>query len=304
MADYDNDGWKDLFVTNGYFRDYTNLDFINYMENYVQSKGRLKREDVLEIINQMPSSNLNNYMFRNLEGTSFSNDTEELGLNQSANSNGAAYADLDNDGDLDLIVNNINKPAFLYRNESQNAIRNFIKAKLIGEGGNTSGIGSKVVIYNGDKEQSLEQIPNRGYLSTVSNILNFGLGNEDSIDSLVVHWNSGKRQALLNVDANQLVTLEEKNAQAFQRTKSETNALFEEITAPVSFIHKNETVNDFKRQSLLLKQPSHSGPCMVKGDINSDGLEDIFVGGSTGQVGALFVQTINGDFKRKNGKGF
>ena len=304
LADYDNDGWKDLFVTNGYFRDYTNLDFINYMENYVQSKGRLQREDVLEIINQMPSSNLNNYMFRNLGGTSFSNDTEELGLNQSANSNGAAYADLDNDGDLDIIVNNINKPAFVYRNESQNAKRNFIKAKLIGEGSNTSGIGSKVVVYNGDNEQSLEQIPNRGYLSTVSNILNFGLGNENSIDSLVVYWNSGKRQVLLDVDTNQMVILEEKNGQAFQRTKTGTNAIFEEITAPISFVHKNETVNDFKRQSLLLRQPSHSGPCMVKGDVNNDGLEDIFVGGSTGQVGTLFIQNGNGDFNRKTVKDF
>ena len=299
LADYDNDGWKDIFVTNGYYRDYTNLDFINYMENYVQTKGRLKREDVLEIINQMPSSNLSNYIFKNLGGATFENATKALGLDQTANSNGAAYADLDNDGDLDLIVNNINKPAFIYRNESQNASKNFLKVKLNGESQNTSGIGSRVVIYHNNSKQSLEQIPTRGYLSTVSNILNFGLGKESSIDSLVVDWNSGKRQVLLNVDANQIVTLEEKNGKAFKRFKTIPTSIFNEIGPPISFDHKNAPINDFKRQSLLLNQPSHSGPCMAKGDVNNDGLEDIFIGGSSGQSAALFVQNGNGGFIRK-----
>ncbi len=299
LADYDNDGWKDLFVTNGYYRDYTNLDFINYMENYVQSKGRLKREDVLEIINQMPSSNLSNYLFKNLGGTTFENATKEFGLDQTANSNGAAYADLDNDGDLDLIVNNINKPAFIYRNESQNKTKNYLKVKLQGENKNTSGIGSRVVLYNNNSKQSLEQIPNRGYLSTVSNILNFGLGQEDTIDSLVIDWNNGKRQVLLNINANQLVTLEEKNAQALKKTKSIPTSTFTEISPAISFDHKNVAINDFKRQSLLLNQPSHSGPCMAKGDVNNDGLEDIFIGGSSGQSASLYVQNSNGDFIRR-----
>ncbi|MGB5499076.1 MAG: VCBS repeat-containing protein [Maribacter sp.] len=299
LADYDNDGWKDLFVTNGYYRDYTNLDFINYMENYIQSKGRLKREDVLEIINQMPSSNLSNYIFKNLGGTTFENATKELGLDQTANSNGAAYADLDNDGDLDLIVNNINKPAFIYRNESQSTSKNYLKVKLIGESKNTSGIGSRVIIYNNNGKQSLEQIPNRGYLSTVSNILNFGLGKELTIDSLIINWNSGKRQVLSNVAANQLVTLEEKNAQAFKKIKVIPTPTFRETTPAISFDHKNVPINDFKRQSLLLNQPSHSGPSMAKGDVNNDGLEDIFIGGSNGQSAALFVQKENGDFVRK-----
>lgn len=299
LADYDNDGWKDLFVTNGYYRDYTNLDFINYMENYVQTKGRLKREDVLEIINQMPSSNLSNYIFMNLGGTIFENATKALGLDQTANSNGAAYADLDNDGDLDLIVNNINKPAFIYRNESQSTSKNYLKVKLSGESQNTSGIGSRVVIYINNSKQSLEQIPNRGYLSTVSNILNFGLGKENTIDSLVIDWNSGKRQVLLNVDANQLVTLEEKNAQVLKKIKSTPTSSFKEITPVISFDHKNVAINDFKRQSLLLNQPSHSGPCMTKGDVNNDGLEDVFIGGSIGQSASLFVQNGNGSFIRK-----
>ncbi len=304
LADYDNDGWKDLFVTNGYFRDYTNLDFINYMENYVQSKGRLKREDVLEIINQMPSSNLSNYIFKNQEGTTFSDVTEKFGLNRASNSNGAAYADLDNDGDLDLIVNNINKPAFIYRNETQNEGKNYLRVKLLGAGKNTTGIGSKITIHNNRNQQSLEQIPTRGYLSTVSNILNFGLGNATKIDSLIVHWNSGKRQALHNVAANQTVTLEETNGKKFNRTKTLSTTTFEGITPPIPFDHKNTAINDFKRQSLLLNQPSHSGPCMVKGDVNNDGLEDIFIGGSSGQSASLFVQNSKGRFNRKLIKAF
>ncbi|MBT8299186.1 MAG: VCBS repeat-containing protein, partial [Maribacter sp.] len=304
LADYDNDGWKDLFVTNGYYRDYTNLDFINYMENYVQSKGRLKREDVLEIINQMPSSNLSNYLFKNLGGTTFENATKEVGLDQAVNSNGAAYADLDNDGDLDLIVNNINKPAYIYRNESQNTTKNYLKVKLHGETKNTSGIGSRVVLYNNKRKQSLEQIPNRGYLSTVSNIMNFGLGQVNTIDSLVIDWNSGKRQVLPNVDANQLVTLEEKNAQLSKKIKTSPTSIFREITPIIPFDHKNTAINDFKRQSLLLYQPSHSGPCMTKGDVNNDGLEDIFIGGSSGQGATLYVQNSTGDFVPKKNSAF
>ena len=299
LADYDNDGWKDLFVTNGYFRDYTNLDFINYMENYVQSKGRLKREDVLEIIKEMPSSNLTNYMFLNQNGITFLNRTKELGLDQSANSNGAAYTDLDNDGDLDLITNNINKPAFVYRNESQNTSNNYLKIKLKGEGSNTSGIGSKISIYTKDKNQFLEQIPNKGYLSSVSNVLNFGLGKEDVLDSLVIKWNSGKQQTLKNVTANQLVTLEEKNAAYIKNTPLKPASIFKEIPSPIQFENQNIPINDFKRQSLLLYQPSHSGPCMVKGDINNDGLDDVFIGGSSGQSAVLFIQLDNQNFTKK-----
>ncbi|HMB63178.1 MAG TPA: VCBS repeat-containing protein, partial [Eudoraea sp.] len=132
LADYDNDGFKDLFVTNGYYRDYTNLDFINYMDDFVKSRGRLMREDVLDIIQQMPSSNLTNYYFSNKDGVTFSEETKTFGLDQASNSNGAAYADLDNDGDLDLIVNNINKPAYVYRNESGGNNANSLSVELRG----------------------------------------------------------------------------------------------------------------------------------------------------------------------------
>lgn len=299
FADYDNDGDKDLFVTNGYFRDYTNLDFINYMENYVQSKGRLQRTDVLNIIEQMPSSNLTNYMFSNTDGIDFANVTDTFGMDQPANSSGAAYADLDNDGDLDLIVNNINTPAFIYRNEAQKKGRNYLAVKLQGEKGNTNGIGTKVSVFYEDKEQHLEQSPARGYLSTVSSVLHFGLGDSKQVDSLLVRWNSGLRQVMRSISSNQTLVLEETNAKKAIPKGEESIALLSEVSSPLSFVSTASSVNDFKRQSLLIAQPSHSGPIMAKADINKDGLEDIVIGGTQGQAAQLFLQGENQGFRKK-----
>ncbi|MCJ7467981.1 MAG: VCBS repeat-containing protein [Maribacter sp.] len=301
LADYDNDGWKDLFVTNGYYRDYTNLDFINYMENYVKSKGRLKREDVLEIIKEMPSSNLTNYMFVNTHGAAFTNETKAYGLDQPANSNGAAYVDLDNDGDLDLIVNNINKPAFIYRNEEQNTGNRYLQVKLIGEKLNTEGIGSKVTLFSKGQRQGLEQIPTKGYLSTVSPILNFGLGKEVIIDSLVVQWNSGKKQTLLNINADERLVLNEKDAKISKQAHVVAYApIFKQVPSPISYKNEDTGENDFKRQSLLISQLSHAGPCLITGDVNKDGLEDVFIGGAQNEAAAIFLQQKNQRFTKIN----
>ena len=133
FADYDNDGWKDLYVTNGYTRDYTNMDFLKYMNDYIQTKGRLRREDVLEVLQNMPASNVSNYLFKNNGDLTFANVGKQWGIDTPSNSNGAAYADLDNDGDLDLIVNNVNLPAFVYRNEASSMLKNhFLQVKLNG----------------------------------------------------------------------------------------------------------------------------------------------------------------------------
>ncbi len=298
FADFNNDGWKDLFVSNGYFRDYTNLDFINYMENYVQSKGRLKREDVLEIIKKMPSSDIHNYMFINNKGISFRDKTLDFGMDEASNSNGAAYADLDNDGDLDLIVNNINKPAFIYENKSPLSNSSYLKIKLEGVDKNTSGIGSKVVLYNNGKQQNVEQISTRGYLSTVSNILHFGLGNIKVVDSLHVLWNTGKQQSLYQVNTNQLLTLKESEASIIKYKKNSVATVFNEIKSPIS--HKNISleINDFKRQPLLLSEFSHQGTIVKKEDVNSDGREDVFVGGEKGQASKIYLQTAGNKFSK------
>ncbi|MEX0287803.1 MAG: VCBS repeat-containing protein [Flavobacteriaceae bacterium] len=300
LADYDNDGWKDLYVTNGYFRDYTNLDFINYMEDYVQSKGRLKRKDVLEIIEKMPSTDLTNYLFMNQGGVDFTNKTAEYGLDHPSNSNGAAYADLDNDGDLDLIVNNINKPVFIYRNDAENSEKNYLQIKLQGAGANTQGLGAKVSIYKDKNIQTQEQITTRGYLSTVSPILHFGLGTETAVDSLIVRWNSGKIQKFAQLDAGQLLVLNEKEAKNYNPISNLSSTLLQEVKSPIDHASEVISVNDFKRQSLLINQFSHTGPTFAKGDLNQDGLEDVFVGGGKGQAAALYLQQTNGNFKEVN----
>lgn len=301
LADYDNDGWKDLFVTNGYFRDYTNLDFIKYMDDFVQAKGRLQRTDVLEIISHMPASNVVNYIFANENGLKFSNKTKDWGMNRPSNSNGAAYADLDNDGDLDLIINNINEPAFIYQNEAQkNKDSHYLQIALQGEGLNTQGLGAKVTLLSNGMTQTLEQVSSRGYLSAVSPVLHFGLGAATSVDSLVINWPSGKQQILTNIKANQRLTLAEKDATGKASFSTPAMAtLFDNVSSPVSYQHLQAKINDFDRQPLLIHALSYAGPCMAKGDANGDGLEDIFVGGASGQAAALFLQQSDKKFIQK-----
>ncbi len=296
-ADYDNDGWKDLYVTNGYKRDYTNLDFINYMDEFVKKKGRLVREDVLEIIANMPASNVVNYMFRGGEGGVFSNATKSWGMEQPANSNGAAYADLDNDGDLDLIVNNINKPAFIYENKSGKNAGHYLQIQLKGEGMNTQGIGAKVRVYSSGRQYVSEQYPARGYLSAVTSVLHIGLGNAANVDSLTITWQSGKQEKLTGVAANSTLILEEKNAKVAKQKKAHLpESIFSSTPPPIKYINPPLAARDFDRQKLLLSELSTNGPCMVKGDLNGDKLDDIFIGGAAGQSAAIYFQAKNGSF--------
>jgi len=297
FADYDNDGWKDLFVTNGYYRDFTNLDFINYMNEYVQEKGRLQREDVMDIIKDMPSSNVVNYIFQNKQGGEFQNKNQEWGINQHSNSNGAFYADLDNDGDLDLVVNNINQPAFVYRNESQKLDSNhFLQVQLNGDGGNTQGLGARLKIFHNGQIQTLEQNPARGYLSNVSFTLHFGLGNATKVDSLIVTWNSGEMQKLYDIKANQLLKLAEKDAKDNASPAKSGTKWFTEIQPAIKYESPDTNINDFNRQLLLISEFSYHGPCMTKYDLNKDGLEDVLIGGEYGQAAHVFIQQKNGAF--------
>jgi len=305
FADFDNDGWKDLYVTNGYFRDYTNLDFINYMNEYVAQKGRLMREDVMEIIKNMPSSNVNNYLFRNKKGIRFENKTAGWGVKQPSNSNGAVYADLDNDGDLDLVVNNINQPAFIYRNESQTTdSNNFLQVQLDGEAGNTEGLGAVVKIYCAGQVQRMEQNPARGYLSAVSHTLHFGLGKMSKVDSLSVVWNSGKKQMLYDIPSKQVLKLNEKNASDKSFPDTAPTEWFSAVPSLLKYNDPDTTINDFNRQPLLISAFSYNSPCMTKADINKDGLEDILIGGSVSKPTSLFFQQKNGSFVQKRVQAF
>ncbi|WP_161888506.1 VCBS repeat-containing protein [Pontibacter russatus] len=307
FADYDNDGWKDLFVSNGFLRDFTNLDFVKYRSSFFQNAGgRMNPKGVLELVNKIPSSNVNNYIYQNNGGLAFTNKGTDWGVNFASNSNGAAYADLDNDGDLDLVVNNINKPAFIYQNEAGKQLkRHYLQVKLAGAGKNTAGVGAKVMLYKDDQQQYQEQMPTRGYQSSVSPVLHFGLGEAAVVDSLRVVWQSGKQQVLYEVKANQVLALQEKEATVLYRyLNTKASPALEEVESPVAFTHQKKAVNDFKRQPLLVNPMSFSGPALAKADVNGDGLEDVYAGGSAGQAGVLYIQQRGGRFSPKPNAAF
>lgn len=298
FADYDNDGWKDLFITNGNLRDFTNMDFVKYMGDHLKRKeGQVRREDILELVYQMPSSNMTNYLFKNNKDLTFQNVAANWGLREVSNSGGAAYADLDNDGDLDLVVNNINIPAFVYRNDGNAQLKNhYLKVKLEGEGKNRFGTGAKITIFQNGKKQYLEQMPTRGYQSSVSPTLHFGLGSIDKIDSLEIVWQSGKVERQTVVKADQLLTLAEKNAKGSFAPAAAPKPLFDAVQSPIAYKNPVNKINDFKRQPLMVNAASFAGPCLSKGDVNRDQLDDVYIGGGYGEAGKLYIQQKNGTF--------
>lgn len=305
FADYDNDGWKDLFVTNGFTRDYTNMDFLKYMGDFLQNnRGGVRRQNLLELVKQMPSSGVTSYLFKNNGGENgtihFSDVSRAWGINKPANSNGAVYADLDNDGDLDLVVNNINQPAFIYQNEASDQHKNhYLNIKLQGDGLNTQGIGAVVTLYRLGQRQYLEQMPTRGYQSSVSPTLHFGLGKETLVDSIRIAWPGGKQQVLRNEKSDQMLTVSETKAASQYEPQKPVPATFAEVKSPIAYQQPTTTINDFKRQPLLINPLSFSGPCLVKGDVNGDGLADVYAGGGNGQAGSLFLGRPGGTFQPK-----
>ncbi len=213
FADYDNDGWKDLLITNGYLRDYTNMDFLHNMEMFTRQNRQMKRSDVLNLVNQMPETELYNYIYRNNGNATFTRSNTDWGLTEGSYSNGAVYVDLDNDGDLDLVTNNINQPAFIYENKSNEiSSHNYLKVKLSGARKNKFGHGAKVYVYANSQQQLLEQQPARGYQSSVSPILHFGLGETSKVDSVKVIWLGGMTETVSNISPDQIIEFDEENA--------------------------------------------------------------------------------------------
>ncbi|MHA4844348.1 VCBS repeat-containing protein [Flavitalea antarctica] len=304
FADFDNDGWKDLFVTNGYTRDFTNMDFMKYMGDFLKNRN-LMRQDIYNLVQQIPSSSLANYMFRNDGKLRFQNKSKVWGFDSTANSNGAVYADLDNDGDLDLVINNINKPAFVYENKkAKNTNANYLRVQLTGNGANTQGLGAKVTIYTKGKIQFLEQMPNRGYQSVVSGILHFGLGAEQVIDSLRIVWPGGSTELMKNVKSNQLLNIKQASATQQYQQPAVPSGIFTQAAFAELPTGNVKEFNDFKRQPLMANPLSSDGPCLAKADVNGDGLEDIFAGSGEGAAASVLFQASDGQFSRSSQPAF
>jgi enediyne biosynthesis protein E4 len=297
--DATNSGFKDLFISNGYFRDYTNRDFLKYKgDYYFKSAVAGEKADTLHLVTSMSSTPIPNYFFENEGKLVFKDRSKEWGIGIPNFSNGAAYADLNNDGQLDLIVNNVNQSALVYQNNYASITgnkRNWIQIKLSGNAPNTSGIGSKIKIYTQDKAQVLEQMPTRGFQSSVSHRLHVGLDQETAVDSLVITWPSGKQQTLTKISVNQIIEIRENEAMKKESTALNIKTIFSETEPLLPFRHEEFGFNDFKRQPLLLEMPSYIGPVMVSGDVDGDGMDEIYFGGSKGSKGKLF-KIIGGEW--------
>jgi len=307
IMDLDNDGWKDIFVANGIYKDLLDRDYLEFFSNPAMMRTMIQTEDkaILKIIDKIPSEKLPNYAFHNNGDLTFNNLAETWGLGSPSFSNGAAYGDLDNDGDLDLVVNNVNMPAFIYRNETQGKEKsNFLSVSLKGEGQNTSAIGTEITIYYGDKVSYQELIPTRGFKSSVDNRVHFGLGDTQTIDSMRVNWPDGNQTLQYNIAVNQFLELDEKsNSEMVPGPKKEENSTILQKLDQINgldFMHIENDFVDFDRDKLLFQMLSNEGPHMAMSDVNGDNLTDIFICGAKDTPGALYVQTAQGTFKKSN----
>ena len=305
--DADNDGLKDIFVANGIYQDITDLDYLNFIADD-ETKAKIitaNGVDYSALIDPIPITPIPNYFFRNEGGLRFSNFADQWGLSEPVHSNGSAYGDLDNDGDLDLVVNNLNTVSSIYKNNSDRSTNNYLRIKLRGEGKNTQAIGTKIKVVSGTKVIYAEQMPIRGFQSSIDPTVLMGLGEIQAIDSLVVTWPSFEESVLSNVRINQTLDIKE-GGNPIRTSKKDYNTLFKVISPP-DFTHKENSFVDFDRDRLTYHMLSTQGPKFTIGDINNDGMPDMYVGGAKGQPGALLVQSNQGfevdnqtflDFKR------
>ncbi|MCS6975016.1 MAG: VCBS repeat-containing protein [Cyclobacteriaceae bacterium] len=304
IFDMDNDGLKDIFVANGIFQDLTDQDFLTYAssEEFVKSVITRSGVDYKKLTEIIPSVPVSNCAFRNNGKFTFTDKASEWGLARPMFSNGSAFADLDNDGDLDLILNNVNMPAVIYRNNSTNlhAANHFLQFNLKGEGLNTYALGTRITVYTGDSVMVVEQMPTRGFQSSVDPRPFIGLGNLDSVPKIIVQWPRGKVTVLQSVKTNQVIHLHEKDGEipkSQPASLSNSKKWFGPSLITIPFVHQENSFNDFDRDRLLFHMMSNEGPKSCIGDVNNDGLDDFFIGGARGQAGQLFIQQKDGTLK-------
>lgn len=299
LFDMDNDGLKDIYITNGINHDLTDLDFVDFFANEIIQNMALtgEKQSIDSIIAKMPIAPQPNYAYRNKGDITFSNETKNWGLDLPSMSNGAAYGDLDNDGDLDIVVNNVNMEAFVYENHSEKKSgNNYLKLKFEGKDGNRFAIGTTVKLYFDNQVIVQELMPSRGFQSSVDYIMTIGLGKNASIDSLQVIWPDDRTQKLKNIKTNRFLTLKNSEARDIYVPNNKTivKPLLKELGNSDLLVHRENNYNDFDYEGLVSKMLSQEGPALAVADVNGDGNEDIFVGGGADQAGVLYLHHGNG----------
>ncbi|MEQ1585752.1 MAG: VCBS repeat-containing protein [Cyclobacteriaceae bacterium] len=310
MFDMDNDGLKDIFVANGIYQDLTNQDYLQYVSNeeVVRSIITEKNVDYKKLVELIPSTPVSNFAFHNEGNLGFKNAANEWGLGKPGFSNGSAYGDLDNDGDLDLVINNVNNKASVIRNQTniQRPDNHYLKFELEGLGNNSAAWGTSITIAHGDQIFYIEQMPNRGFESSMDPRPNIGLGKIDTVELVTVLWPDGNETQLTNVPTNQLLKLKQKDAvNPIESKVTESPAIFETTNTLIpDYIHKESEFVDFDRDKLIFHMLSTEGPRMAKADVNGDGKDDIYIGGAKDNLGRLFIQLSNGAFQERAQQAF